>query len=220
MLEHLISLPIVDEPATGEELCLRCAMKGGSCCVTDPKLTYLSFPLSLPEWRRLAPYSRLATRAVPANKESFAQEERNIVAEPFTHALPAAPLPEGDAVCSSEENRPDFILAMHSLFAGEKKKMQNLFPAESSHLSLRTRVDGSCVFLGSEGCRLPREVRPWYYLLFPAWIVRGSLTLFVSSDCLVARKARNPAHGIALLQSTVEIVRTQHATLRRDWGFD
>ena len=220
ILSNFINLPEPDEPARGEELCRLCALDGGSCCRTEPELTYLSFPLSLPEWRRIAPYARLATTAVPADAEAFAREEAETNPDPLAPETTDAPPPGGDAVCDVEENRPDFITSMHSLFRGWKKRVDALFPPNGRHLTLRTRADGSCAFLGSYGCRLPRDVRPWYCLLFPAWIAGDSLTLFSSADCLIARKARGPAHGLALLRSTAEAVRTCHARLRKDWGLE
>ena len=218
MLEHFISPPDPDEPARGENLCRLCALKGGGCCCTDPALTHLSFPLSLPEWRRIAPYSRLATSAVPADAGAFALEETGLDPDPLEPELFAAPPPGGDRVCALEDNRSDFIVSMHRLFPGQKNRVDILFPAGGRHLTLRTRVDGSCAFLGSYGCRLPRGVRPWYCLVFPAWVIKGSLTLFSSADCLVFQKAQGPAHAIALLQSTARTVREHHARLCKDWG--
>ena len=220
MLEHFISLPDPDEPARGEALCRQCAQEGGSCCRTDPDLTHLSFPLSLPEWRRITPYARLATLAVPADKDAFAVEEAAVNPDPLDSPPAAAPPPDGDRICAEEENVPDFVISMHTLFPGQKKRVDFLFPAGGRHMTLRTRADGSCVFLGSYGCRLPRNVRPWYCLLFPAWVAKGSLTLFSSADCLIARKARGPAHGVALLQSTAGAVRAHHARLCEDWSLE
>lgn len=220
MLEHFISLPDPDEPARGEALCRLCAQEGGSCCRTDPDLTHLSFPLSIPEWRRLTPYIRLATLAVPADVEAFALEEAALNPDPLDSDNAAAPPPGGGRICAEEDNLPEFILSMHTLFPGQRKRVDLLFPANGRHMTLRTRADGSCVFLGSCGCRLPRGVRPWYCLLFPAWIAGDSLTLFSSPDCLISRKARGPAHGIALLQSTAGAVRKYHARLRKDWDLE
>ena len=219
-LENFISAPDPDEPARGEDLCRLCARQSGSCCRTDPELTHLSFPLSPPEWRRLAPYARLATQCPQDDAEGFAWEEARVTYEPLPPETGAAPPPGGDKVCAEEENRADFIVSMHALFKGQRKLVDALFPEEGLHLTLRTRADGSCVFLGSCGCRLPRDVRPWYCLLFPAWVMGSSLTLFSSPDCLISRKARGPAHGIALLQSSAETVRAHHARLRKDWGLD
>ena len=220
ILEHFITSPDPDGPAKGEALCLLCAQKYGGCCRTEPELTHLCFPLSAPEWRRIAPYARLATLAAPADRKAFAWEEARVSTTPLPVDDAAMPPPGGDRVCAEEDNRPDFISSMHALFAGQKRRVNELFPENGRHRALRTRADGSCVFLGSCGCRLPRDVRPWYCLLFPAWIKGSSLTLFSSPDCLIAQKARGPAHGIALLQSSPEVAREQYARLRKDWGLE
>lgn len=220
MLENFISLPDPDGPASGEALCRRCASECGGCCRTELELAHLSFPLSIPEWRRTAPYSRLATSSSLDDREAFAWEEARVNSEPLPPGDFPMPPPGGDKVCAEEENRPDFIASMHSLFKGRKKRINELFPSEGTHMAMRIRADGSCVFLGSSGCRLPRSARPWYCLLFPAWVMGETLILFSSPDCLISRKARGPVHGIALLRSDPATVRELHARLREDWGLD
>ena len=223
MLQHLVSRPELPSP-TGERLCRQCADSGHSCCVTDPALTYLSFPLSDVEWRKLAPFEALATPAVPGDGQRFAVEEAEAAALAEELALretePAAgPVPsDGDRVAAAEENMPDFIASMHALFPDQKERIGRLFPRKGRHLTLRTRKDGSCVFLGAEGCRLPRRARPTYCLLFPAWVIGDSLTLFLSQDCLISQRARGPAHGITLLGEDPAHIRQLHSRLQRDWG--
>lgn len=224
VMEHFAALTNLPLPR-GEALCRLCAGEDEGCCRTDPDLTHLSFPLSEPEWRRLIPYAALATLAVPDQREAFRKEDADAedeaarlallpVLSPFTAALP----PQGDQVCAREPNRTEFINAMHTLFPGERKHVAALFPSGGTHGSLRTRADGACVFLGSCGCRLPREVRPWYCLLFPAWVIEKNVTLFTAEDCLLARQARGPAHGLALLGLCPAKARELHAALRQDWG--
>ena len=297
MTEHFISSSELPGP-TGEALCLACAEAGTCCCRTDPDLTYLSFPLSPPEWFRLLPYADLATLAVPAEGAVFDREDEQAgKAARSLHAGPACggfhdveanhvhmwapptpvrtlqtltqkamadsplrdetvqPLPrlshldpangglfgqirngdcraafpggsgekdgaawQGDRVCAAEPNEPDFIASMRALFPNEKERIEALFPTGGLHYSLRTRRDGSCVFLGKNGCRLPRPARPWYCLLFPAWVIEDSLSLFMSEYCLISQKARNPAHGVSLLRQRPSRIRDFHLALRRDWG--
>lgn len=210
---------------TGEALCELCARQGGTCCRTDPALSYQSFPLSSAEWRRLVPYAALAVPAAPEDPEHAEREE---AAEAEAAALANIPLlPEsateappanGDVVCSVEPNHPDFIASMHALFPGKKKRIADLFPNGGTHFSLRIRSDGACVFLGREGCRLPRDVRPWYCRIFPAWIMDDALTLFLSSECLISAQAKGPIHGLQLLDRTLSHVHELHAALRRDWN--
>ena len=179
---------------TGAALCRACAQAGTCCCRTDPKLTYMSFPLSDPEWQRLLPYADLA-------------DGGKKIAE------------DGDAIRVVEPNAPDFIASMRSLFPRDKKHIDLLFPQGGIHYTLRTRPDGSCVFLGEKGCRLPRLARPWYCLLFPVWMIEDSLTLFMSEHCLIAQKAHSPAHGAALLEQRPALIREWCRSLRFDWGF-
>lgn len=235
MPEHFVAPPELPAP-TGERLCLLCAQNGDTCCKTDPDLTYLSFPLSDAEWRRLLPYAALATLSVPDDGAIFLEDERRaeaaagalrtVVEENFeAPAVPDSPPgiaeagnDEGDNIRSSEPNHPDFITSMHALFPGQKTRIAKLFPAGERHFSLRTRRDGSCAFLGDSGCRLPRAARPWYCLLFPAWMIEDNLTLFLAKECLVSQKARGPAHGVELLGEQPAHIRVLHARLLKDWG--
>lgn len=221
--------PIKDLPqnaelpsATGESLCALCAEKGTSCCRTDPELTYLSFPLSLPEWQRLKPYTGLATSSLA--DEGVSDTVADTADKPLQQGTDSrqvadsGPPPEGDEVCAPEPNEPEFIASMHAVFPSERQLVDSLFPEKGTHFSMRTRKDGSCVFLGATGCRLPRKARPWYCLIFPAWIVEGSLSLFLSPDCLISQRARGPAHGVRLLEEEPAHIRDLHSRLCRDWG--
>lgn len=235
MTLHFTTPPSVPSP-TGEALCRLCAENGSTCCTTDPDLTYLSFPLSGPEWRRLLPFAALATLTPDRGQDAFTPEQdaaEQTLASPATDDLgekawagaaqtagdtPPGPPPGGDAIAAFEPNHPDFLSSMYFLFPGQRARVTTLFPPEGGHYSLRTRADGSCVFLGSSGCRVPRRARPWYCLLFPAWVSADSFTLFLSPDCLISQKARGPAHGIALLGQRPANIRQLHALLCRDWG--
>lgn len=206
----------VDDGLLGGEICALCAIEGDCCCATDRSLGHLSFPLSAPEWRRILPFSDLATEKMP-EKDAVIHVH---CPDDFSPDLDAAPPKGGDAVCEPWPNSPDFLASMRSLFPGEKNRIDTLFPKKARHFSLRLRKDGSCVFLGPQGCRLPRAVRPWYCLIFPAWVTRGEFTLFVSEGCLIAQRAANPMHGMRLMRETPDNVRQLHAALRRDWGLD
>ena len=194
ILEHFINPPEATG-STGADLCRSCAEAGTCCCRTDPDVTHLNFPLSDPEWQRLLPYAGL-TATVGQDAVSG----------------------QGDAIRATERNTPDFIASMRTLFPRDKKRIDLLFPQNGAHYTLRTGADGSCVFLGKTGCRLPRSARPWYCLLFPVWMIENSLTLFTSEHCLIAQKARSPAHGVALLEQHPALIRELHHSLRLDWG--
>ncbi|MDR1685147.1 MAG: zinc/iron-chelating domain-containing protein [Desulfovibrio sp.] len=126
----------------------------------------------------------------------------------------------GETPWAARPNTPDFISAVHSLFPRDKKRIEELFPADGEHWSLRLRPDGACVFLDSDGCRLPRGARPGYCLLFPVWIVGGTLTLFASQECLIARKAGSPARCAGLMGTDRAGLSLTYARLRREWGLE
>lgn len=228
MTWRLIEPPSLPMP-TGESICGVCADGGHCCCITDPGLTYLSFPLSRPEWLRLLPYTALATLAPAQDTAAFAKEEttankaaktmvrRGSQVAPGSPASPGLPAKD-DMIVAAEPNHADFISSMNVLFSGQRARINSFFPPGGNHYSLRTRSDGACVFLGTSGCRLPRSVRPWYCLIFPAWIADGSLTLFLSSDCLISRQAKGPAHGLTLMNQSAARIRELHALLCRDWN--
>ncbi|MDL2316708.1 hypothetical protein LJC59_06470 [Desulfovibrio sp. OttesenSCG-928-A18] len=211
----------------GERLCRLCSEAGPGCCRTDPALTHLCFPLSAPEWRRILPYAALATEAPEAQRDLFLREEAALAAfkeppcapgaeqDPAEKLLPPA---QGDAVCAPEDNTPDFIDSMRALFPGKKSRIEELFPLGQRHHALRTRRDGSCAFLSTSGCRLPRRVRPWYCLIFPAWILRGSLALFLPPDCFIGQRAGDPVQGLALMESSAQQIKEYFSALCRDWG--
>lgn len=234
MTRHFVEPPSLPMP-TGEKMCRLCAESGRCCCITDPGLTHLSFPLSRPEWLRLLPYAELATLAPARQTATFAKEETAAddaakaqakraarQKDSFCPVSPAASdLPaQGDIIVAAEPNHEDFIISMNVLFSGQRARIDSLFPPGGAHYSLRTRSDGACVFLGSSGCRLPRSVRPWYCLIFPAWITGGNLTLFLSPDCLISRQAKGPAHGLSLMDQPAARIRELHALLCRDWNLE
>ncbi len=234
---HFVTDPDRQALPTGENLCLLCAKQNITCCRTEPYLAPLCFPLSAPEWRRLLPYKDLAVLAVPADGETFAQAEAMADAKAALlakerpeagdlEAMPeqetpgplADPPEQGDEICARELNVPEFINSMREMFPREKKRLTALFPSKGKHFTLRLRSDGSCVFLGKGGCRLPRGIRPWYCRIFPAWVVGESLTLFLLQDCLISHRAKGPAEGVRMLGASPRHIRMLHARLCEDWG--
>lgn len=194
--------------ASVADLCRECAGAGTSCCRTEPAVTHLCFPLSAAERRRLIPYAPEVVADTSAPEGGMAE------------ALPEEAPDSGDAVCTWESNSPDFLKAMRGVFPGRRTDVERILPKGGRHLRLRTRADGACVFLGEGGCRLPRDARPWYCLLFPAWVRGTDVTLFVQESCLVARQACSPRHGLALMGVSAETVRRLFALLLRDWGMN
>ncbi|MDL2280202.1 hypothetical protein LJC15_06065 [Desulfovibrio sp. OttesenSCG-928-G11] len=234
---HFIAPPAQAE-LTGPALCALCAEQGGCCCATDPAMGHLSFPLSGAEWARLTPWRALATEsadfddqalalaeeragALAATLDSDALDPANLDAADLDAAGPAPSAPEaGDDCCQPWPNSQEFITSMKALFPREKNRIEQLFPPGKKHLSLRLRADGACVFLGGDGCRLPRPARPWYCRLFPAWMTGLGPSLFTAKGCLIAERAQNPAHGIRLMAADPDELRAIFARLRRDWGLE
>jgi hypothetical protein len=231
--------PDLADLLSGEDLCALCAAQGTCCCQTELAYAHLSFPLSAPEWRRLAPYASLATLAsleaqtmelLPNNAQGNSQKNENTpenarsteitLQESLLAPLPAdtPPPDQENALCSIVENTPDFLEAIQALFPHETAVINQLFPLQGKHLRMRLRDDGSCVFQGSGGCRLPRAARPWYCLLFPGWIRKNALTLFMAKTCLISRRAKSPEQGLKLLRATAGGIREMYAALRADWG--
>lgn len=117
-----------------------------------------------------------------------------------------------------ENNAPEFMQAMHSLFPGEKTALENIFPPNGQHLRLSTLPAGHCAFLTENGCALPRETRPWFCKLFPLWVYRQELTAFTPKYCLLTKGARNPLAVLQKLELTQEEARHTYNQLRLDWG--
>ncbi len=117
-----------------------------------------------------------------------------------------------------EANRSSFVENMKRLFPKEGKLIDQLFPGAKFHLRLATRTDGSCVFLEADGCGLPREVRPYYCLLYPFWVTGRRLTVFLSSGCLVVNENRDVAGVLRAMDMTDAEVRMLHGRLRLAWG--
>ena len=221
-----LEMPDLAALLTGEDLCALCAEQGTCCCRTDPEDAHLSFPLSAAEWRRIAPYAFLALMSPDEPKDSPCRLDGSDTPDGAGVALqPLSPFPDdrqppedGDATCVAEANSPEFLQAMGTLFPREKERLERLFPKNGRHLRMKVRPDGSCVFQGKAGCRLPRTLRPWYCVLFPGWVQGNAVTLFMSETCLISRRATSPAHGLKLMHTPPEEVRRLHAALRKDWG--
>lgn len=195
MNKHALS----SSPAcTGDCLCAQCAAAGTCCCHTDPALGHLCFPLSEKEWERLVPYAHLAR---------------------VSDVEAAAITPPGDHIRAQETTVQAFTDSLKGIFPGDEEVIDQTFPLGNTHFRLRTNGRGECVFLTDQGCALPRDVRPWYCLLFPAWINRNSRTMLAAERCLIVRKAQSIKHGYELLGVRTEDVRFLYNNLRKDWGF-
>ena len=117
-----------------------------------------------------------------------------------------------------EPNSPPFLDAMRRLFPGEGRAVAALFPAHQFHLRLATTARGSCVFLGPQGCALPRETRPYHCRLFPFWMQGERLTLLHAPGCLALREGGVVEDVLDVLHMRERDVRTLHGRLRLAWG--
>ena len=178
-------------------LCARCSRMGNSCCVADRKEADLFFPLSQKEWERLQPYAHLAL---------------------LDDATLERQKPEEDSIRQSVANSPEFLASMGRMFPAHVHRFEVLFPTPGKHFHIAVRHNGECAFLGEEGCVLPREVRPWYCLLFPIWVHGNTLTNFVPKHCLVTQTGQYSMSICRLLGNTPEEVRRLFACLCEDWG--
>ncbi len=120
---------------------------------------------------------------------------------------------------AEERNSLPFLDIMRRLFPSRNHKADLLFPKNGMHLRLASDSKGYCAFLTPQGCRLPREVRPWYCLLFPFWVRGDTLTMFTATGCLVCRETRTVEESLLLLGTTEHEVRHIFNQLRLAWGF-
>jgi len=119
---------------------------------------------------------------------------------------------------AQEPNSKAFVDNMLTLFPGEDERVHELFPLTKFHLRLATDEAGRCKLLGSEGCVLPREARPYYCLLFPFWLVGRRIHVFTAGRCLAQRQGLGQTGLLARLGMTEARVREMHGRLRLAWG--
>ncbi|WP_245590857.1 YkgJ family cysteine cluster protein [Nitratidesulfovibrio termitidis] len=119
---------------------------------------------------------------------------------------------------ATERNTRPFVDGMKRLFPGEEAAVEALFPLHGEHLRLAVDRQGDCAFLGVEGCRLPREVRPWYCRLFPLWMRGERITLFTPDHCVAVREGRTLANVLAAVHLAEKDVRRLFGRLRLAWG--
>lgn len=115
-------------------------------------------------------------------------------------------------------NSPLFLANMRALFPGEEREIERLFPGHAWHMRLAVNSRGDCLFLGSEGCRLPREVRPWYCRIFPFWVRGGQVTMFAVPGCQAYMEARRAPAALPLYGLTDKDILLLYGQLRLAWG--
>lgn len=118
-----------------------------------------------------------------------------------------------------EPNSALFLQAMRALFPGEEEAILRLYPPQARHFRLNLRPDGSCVFLGGQGCVLPQAARPRFCGIFPFWVTQGVLNGFSYRHCQAAQEHRGPEDMLEAFGLSRAGVFELYAALRQDWGF-
>ncbi len=124
----------------------------------------------------------------------------------------------GAEMFCTQANTPAFIDNLCRLFPGEDAKVRALFPAEGSHDRLYVNLTGACGLLGPQGCRLPREARPYFCRLFPFWIRGGRQLYFEFKECQALRESRGGGGLLKRLGMTEAGVFDLYQRLREAWG--
>ncbi|SDB02216.1 hypothetical protein SAMN05660653_00067 [Desulfonatronum thiosulfatophilum] len=119
---------------------------------------------------------------------------------------------------SRTSNTDFFLHGLFRLFPGERQRIQVLFPEGETHRRLALTSDGSCIFLGTEGCILPRTDRPFYCRLYPFWYINAGLFTFSSRQCLAVNRVSSTAGLCALFKTDPSALRALYDTLRTAWG--
>lgn len=117
-----------------------------------------------------------------------------------------------------EPNTGAFRANLYRLFPSERREMDALFPEGGWHARLSRDARGRCVFLRTDGCLLPRQVRPYYCRLFPFWVLGRRLTVIAAADCLARREGGDPAGMLHLLRCPEKMAHDLHGRLRLAWG--
>ena len=107
---------------------------------------------------------------------------------------------------ASAPNTEAFVKQLGHLMPG--RQVENVFHIEGTHWRLMTTSQGDCVFLGTEGCSLPRPVRPYYCKIFPLWVFRGRLTWFTAEECLAQAECHNLAAMLGVMNTDHDEIRT------------
>ncbi|GAB6057654.1 zinc/iron-chelating domain-containing protein [Desulfonatronum parangueonense] len=115
-------------------------------------------------------------------------------------------------------NTEFFLHSLHKLFPGERERIQVLFPEGERHCRLAIKNDGSCLFLGTNGCILPRKDRPFYCRLYPFWFINTKLFTFSSRQCLAVNRVSSTTGLCALFKTDPSALRTLYEMLRTSWG--
>ena len=121
-------------------------------------------------------------------------------------------------VCPEEPNSLAFLDCMTSLFPDLRGRIPDIFPNGESHKRLPVTSDGYCIYLGPNGCVLPRDIRPWYCLAFPFWVQHGNIIALRCSCCLARKKFFGLKALMKAFGVTPDYIHRACAGLRKAWG--
>lgn len=121
-------------------------------------------------------------------------------------------------ICPEEQNSLAFLECMTHLFPDMRGRIPGVFPSGEGHKRLPVTSDGYCVYLGLNGCVLPREIRPWYCLIFPFWVRNRRIIVQQSPACLACKELSGLPAFLAAFGVTREYVRHNYLQLRKAWG--
>lgn len=128
-------------------------------------------------------------------------------------------LPSTTACFDEETVTIRFQNNMKGMFPGEEEKVEALFPLDSKRFRFALRGEiKHCVFLTSNGCLLPRNVRPILCNVFPFWIhTNGSISLF--GNCELAPRDSVISSCITDAKTSIPELYALYNLLRMFWGF-
>ncbi|UIJ36699.1 hypothetical protein [Desulfobaculum bizertense] len=115
-----------------------------------------------------------------------------------------------------QETVPALVQSLERLFPECKDLLQEKVQIGGQHLRLALE-DGACVFLGSEGCTLPRDARPVYCRIYPFWVQKGSIMVFDTAPCVQRAGAAGLDKLLSALDMDRKTVRRLFATLLQEW---
>lgn len=119
---------------------------------------------------------------------------------------------------AQQANSEGFVRNLYTMFPGEQGSVDELFPGTKFHIRLAVDEQGRCRLLGPQGCRLPREARPYYCRLFPFWYANGNLNVFTASRCLLQSEGRTRLRMLDLAGESEKRLKELYGRLRLAWG--
>lgn len=125
---------------------------------------------------------------------------------------------EGEGWFAQAPNTEAFRTKLFQLFPRDRAVLDNLFPSTKFHYRFAVRPNGDCHFLGSGGCVLPREARPYYCRLSPVWMRHGEFSRIAQTGCKAVDESRNVATLMQAVDLTPARARDLFGKLRLAWG--